>query len=80
MNSDSSLSEKLHCKQVILYEPFSSRMKSHFRLVLSDVKYRISSNRLRPRIQRAGELVSSDIERALEYTAQDVITYTCTQS
>ena len=42
--------------------------------------YRISSNRPCPRKECTGGLVSSEIKRALEYTTQDVIMYTCTQS
>ena len=42
--------------------------------------YHISSNRPCPRKERAGGLGSSEIKRALEYTAQDVIMYTCAQS
>ena len=40
-------------------------------------EYRISSNRPRPS-NRARRRASSEVERALEYTAQDVIMYTCT--
>ena len=42
--------------------------------------YHISSNRQCPQKERAGGLVSSEIKRALEYTSQVVIIYTCTQS
>ena len=62
-----------------IWYPFFAEVKI-FIFWPKTMDYRISSNRPRPRKERAGELVSSEIERALEYTAQDVLMYKCTQS